>query len=142
MGYYAEQCGTDFFIDKKHFSEMIKAIHNLGDHPEKMGGGSYKDGKTVSRHYSWVQMNFVESYDVKYIFDCWRWNVNFDDDGNITDIYFDGQKLGDDYELFQAIAPFVKDQSFIEMRGEDNAMWRWSFKNKKCEEVSPKIIWE
>jgi hypothetical protein len=32
--------------------------------------------------------------------------------------------------------------SYIEMYGEDGDKWRWIFKNGKCEEVYPKVIWE
>lgn len=142
MGYYMEQRGSAFFIDKNHFPKMIDAIHSLGNHPEKMGGGSYQGGKTISKHYSWVKMNFVESYDVKYIFDCWRWQTHFDDEGNITDISFDGEKMGDDRVLFDTIAPFVKEGSFIEMSGEDNDMWRWKFTNSICKEIGARIVWD
>lgn len=142
MGYYVEQNGFDFFIDKKHFPDVIKAIHNLANYPDMMGGGSYEGEKTISKHYSWVNMNFSKSDDLKNIFNCWRWNIDFDDEGNIADIFFDGEKLGDDRVLLDTIAPFVKHNSFIQMRGEDNDMWRWVFRDGKCFEMSPRIIWD
>ena len=142
MGYYIEQRGGAFFIDKKHFPDVIKAIHNLANYPDMMGGGSYEGGKTISKHYSWVKMSFVNSTDLENIFNCWRWNINFDDDGNINNLFFDGEKMGDDRVLLDAIAPFVKEGSFIEMCGEDNDLWRWKFTNKICKEVSARIVWD
>ena len=142
MGYCMEQRGADFFISKENFPKMIKAIHALVNEPDKMGGGSYSGGKTISKHYSWVDMSFCNITDVEKIFQCWRWNVYFDDNNNITDISFDGEKMGDDRVLFDAIAPFVENNSFIEMRGEDTDMWRWKFVNGKCKEIGARIIWD
>ena len=141
MGYYMTQHEADFYIDSRDFPDMIKAIHELVNHPEKMGGSSF-NGNLDKRHYSWVDMSFVNTSDVKKIFNCWRWSITQDKHGNIIDIIFEGEKLGDDFYLFQAIAPFVTQDSFIEMHGEDNQMWRWKFINGKCEEITPTISWE
>lgn len=142
MGYYMEQRGANFFVDKRHFPKMIKAIHHLADFSDKMGGGSYSPDGVTARHYSWVNMNFVNLQDIEEIFRCWRWQVYLDEDGHITDISFDGEKLGDDLVLLEAIAPFVKNNSFIEMNGEDNSIWRWKFTDKQCHEINPTIVWD
>lgn len=72
------------------------------------------------------------------------YELKFDDNGNIVDISFYGDKLGNDLKAFQKIAPFVRNGSFIEMEGEDNETWRWFFKNGKCREVKAKVsvTWE
>ena len=72
------------------------------------------------------------------------YELKFDDDGNIVDISFYGEKLGDDLKVFQKIAPYVRAGSFLEMEGEDNEMWRWVFQNGKCREVKAKVqvTWE
>lgn len=72
------------------------------------------------------------------------YELKFDDDGNIVDISFYGDKLGDEPRVFQKIAPYVKDGSYIEMEGEDNDIWRWVFKDSKCREVKAEVsvIWE
>lgn len=44
--------------------------------------------------------------------------------------------------MFKAIAPFVKDGSFLEIHGEDGAMWRWKFSNGKMRQIGAKIVWE
>jgi len=66
-----------------------------------------------------------------------------DKDGNITDLDFVGDEVstGED-EMFEKIAPFVRDGSFIEMRDEDGEMWRWVFFGGKAREIVPKIIWD
>jgi len=70
-----------------------------------------------------------------------RWDIDFDEEDNVIEIDFTGEKLGSDEAIFNAIAPFVKEGSFIEMRGEDGEMWRWVFENGNCKEVKPKIKW-
>lgn len=72
----------------------------------------------------------------------WGWETITDNEGNIIGISFKGEKLGDDFELFEAIAPFVKEGSFIQMSGEEDEIWRWSFNGEKCFEIYPTIIWE
>ena len=66
-----------------------------------------------------------------------------DNDGNVTDLDFAGDKLAyDEDEMFEKIAPYVDDGSFIEMSGEDGAQWRWVFSGGKVREVKAKIIWD
>lgn len=44
--------------------------------------------------------------------------------------------------LFEALAPYVNEGSFIECQGEDGAMWRYVFRDGKVKEIQPKIVWE
>lgn len=125
MGYHVEQLDGKFFVSADVIPSLIETIHKLAE-----------NGK-----YSWVRDNYIDSNDVTDIFRCWRWDIDMDKHGNIVDIRFDGEKLGDDEVFFKEIAPFVQDGSFIEMRGEDNAMWRWKFSNGKLKELYPEIIW-
>ena len=69
------------------------------------------------------------------------YEFEFDDDGNITGIEHIGHNLGDDLEMFQSIAPFVAEGSFLDMSGEDAERWKWIFKDGKCQEIRPKLIW-
>lgn len=50
------------------------------------------------------------------------------------ELSFIGQKAGEDDALFAAIAPFVEAGSFIDMIGEDNAIWRWYFDGQELQE--------
>ena len=125
MGYHVEQLDSGFFVAADVIPSLIETIHKLAENGQ----------------YSWVRDNYIDSNDVTDIFRCWRWDIDMDKHGNIVDIRFDGEKLGDDEVFFKAIAPFVQDGSFIEMRGEDNAMWRWKFSNGKLREIYPEIIW-
>ena len=68
--------------------------------------------------------------------------AELDDEGNIIDLNFNGDKLAyDEDTMFQAIAPYVEDGNFIEMVGEDGDRWRWVFKDGKCKEVRAEVTW-
>lgn len=70
------------------------------------------------------------------------YDYKFDTDGNINEIEYVGEKLGDDYNLFQRVAPYVRDGSFIEMHGEDGEHWRWIFKVGKCLKITARVTWK
>ena len=68
--------------------------------------------------------------------------AELDDDGNIIDLEFHGDKLAyDEDQMFQAVAPYVKSGSYIEMDGEDGSRWRWKFQDGKWKEVMAKLTW-
>lgn len=138
MGYYATQTDSHVVIDKCDFPKVIQAIHALAKTAERDGGG-YSKGK---KHYSWIGNNFDKIEDIEELFQYWRWETFFDSEGNICDLNFSGEKLGDDEILLNAIAPFVKEGSYIQMAGEDDVMWRWKFSADKMLEIHPKITWE
>lgn len=112
---------------KKNHAKVLKAIQNLKD-----------------KRYSWVDDNFHKINDLKDILEAWRWSPGFNEagSGDIEEIEFTGEKAGDDFVLFDAIASFVEKGSFIEMVGEDGEMWRWLFDGKHCSEQKAKITYE
>ena len=67
------------------------------------------------------------------------YDFQLDSDGNISELEFTGEKLGSDFELFQSIAPYVKDGSYIWMHGADGSKWRWVFQSVICKEVKEKV---
>jgi len=133
MGYCMTQQDSDFFVSAANLPKMVKAIQSLH------GNESIRD--TSGRHFSWVESDFFVFNDAERILQAWRWNGELDGEGNINAIYFEGEKLGDDNVLFDAIAPFVKAGSFIEMRGEDGERWRWCFDGKTMVEKQAIIEW-
>ena len=129
MGYYMSQQRENFFVPSNHVNDIVRAIHRLA--LDKQDNGC-----------SWVDDSVLDMVDVKDVFRFWGWGIEQNMDGDIVDINFDGEKLHEDDVLFRAIAPFVKHNSYIEMCGEDNTMWRWAFKNGVMIEQTPKITWE
>ena len=72
--------------------------------------------------------------------DHWSWNSIFDSEGNMVHISFVGEKLTEDLELLDAIAPFVERGSYIHMAGEDFGTWRWYFDGENCIEEQPELV--
>ena len=131
MGYYMDLREAVFEIKKGKKIEAMNAIKRAVD-----------EGRIVA----WVNGKATESADTfeDALGSC-RWEYYTYDDGHgksTQGLYFDGEKLGSDYNLFCAIAPYVKDGSYIEMQGEDGEIWRWKFKDGNCYEVYPTIVWD
>jgi len=135
MGYCMHLEATQFHLPKKHFKAALKAIQGLaGKETIRDGGG---------RHFSWVDSaEFINATTLEAALEAWRWHPELDEKGDIVDLQFEGEKSGDDEILFGAIAPFVKEGSYIQMMGEDGHRWRWKFNGKACTEVNSTVVWD
>ena len=69
------------------------------------------------------------------------YRFELDPDGNIVGIKLSHCPIGEDFPVFQQIAPYVRDKSFILFSGEGHEAWKWVFENGKCRKVVPQIIW-
>lgn len=135
MGYCIDVTDSCFEISKEQHEKALAAIKALA------GNETITDGS--GPHFSWVlTQEFVKAKSLSEALKAWRWQGSIDEEGHLYAISFSGEKLGDDEMLFRALAPFVKDGSYIEFRGEDNAMWRYVFENGKMEEKFATVTWE
>jgi hypothetical protein len=125
MGYCMSQKNAKFKIKASKRAKVLNAIKGLH------GKESIHD--SGGRHFSWVDHNFHKLNDLADIFRAWRWEIT-EEAGDVVNISFSGEKLGDDGILFEAIAKYVEKGSFIEMEGEDDSIWRWEFNGKTCRE--------
>ncbi len=133
MGYCMTQRDTSFRIRANKVNEALKAVQSLH------GKETISDGN--GRHFYWVSNTFWKRDSLPAILKEWRWEITFDECGDVENMAFAGEKIGDEMKLFGAIAPFVEKGSFIEMDGEDGCMWRWVFDGMTCKEISPTITW-
>lgn len=86
-----------------------------------------------------VNENFIENYFMEFAY----FRPEFDNDGNITNLMFEGEKYGwGEKELFRKIAPYVKEESYIHMVGEDGEHWKWEFQDGKCYEIPMNYSWD
>lgn len=135
MGYCIELRNSSFKIKSENKENTLKAIKGLA--------GQETIGDSSGRHFSWVNTpDFFFAKTLEEAMKAWRWAIYSNPDGDIDEISFCGQKLGDDEILFSAMAPFVENDSFLEMHGEDGSMWRWVFKDGKLEEKTATVSWE
>lgn len=142
MGYCMSQNGSKFYIAQADQAAALATALELCNHPEKMSAGWFDQITKVWSSFSWVDIDeFRAAKTLVEALKAWRWIIEVDVDDNVIAILFDGEKLGQDQLLFDAIAPWVQDGSYIEMSGEDGSMWRWVFEAGKCHEVQATITW-
>jgi len=147
MGYYVEMV-TCVTIPKKNINACLNAINEL--HTDKnllkyAGGGVFPKKGTVAEYawYSWVDNPPNGKFEnlQKALLE-WRYDNKVDKNGNVIITYFHGEKWGDDELLFKTIAPFVKNNSTIEVTGEDDNHWRYVFSNKQVKMEKGKVVYE
>jgi hypothetical protein len=72
-----------------------------------------------------------------------QWKTYTDGNGTLNGILFVGKVYRDDDQLFSIIAPYAYSGSYVIMRGEDGAIWRWLIDaNGRCKEQEGSIHFE
>lgn len=160
MGYCIDVTINDVVIPAAKVPGAIKALLELMSQVDSIGhGGSWAGGRKTSSHFSWVSTEAVvkalKKGDLATALDEWRYeceDVNKDelevlgdalkDYADVKLAYFTGEKLGQDEELWCALAPFVRKGGTMEFRGEDDARWRYVFDGEGMIEQTGKTVWE
>ena len=136
MGYCIDMRAASFRVPADNFTAARDAIVKLMERGAKEGRGFSSGGN----HFSWMNDHGITAEtSFEDAMKAWRYPVFLDDEGNVNDIQFWGEKLGQEDLLFEVIAPFVTPGSHIEMHGEDGTIWRWQFDGKTCKEVTAKV---
>lgn len=81
-------------------------------------------------HFRWVDTKKVlDARDFPAVMEAWGFTLATNDIGDYIGIRFltPVMKLGDEEILLKAIAPYVDEGSYITVKGEDDARWRWHF---------------
>jgi hypothetical protein len=126
MGYYINQVGSNFCIKAKNIQPAFKALK----------GHFIETGDA-----SWINANeVINAKTFQEAMEACRWDVNSKVD--ICEIQFNGEKLGDEETILNVIAPYVEAGSYIEMSGEEDSRWRWSFDGQRVTEVDAEIDYE
>ena len=164
MGYYIQTPETSFAIrtdDLPRFFDLVSNLMSDENVEENGHGGSYADGGKTQSWYSWVSTDAVRravaDRDIVRVFEEWGYELelvspfgselDFLNEANgetifRLDIRNGDAKIGDEETFFAAIAPVVVDGSYLDVRGEDGAEWRWMWKNGKfySQDVESKTI--
>ena len=139
------QIGCDIKITKAQQKKGFKPVQEklLKDVDAKGGGGTWSGGKKTESNYAWVDNDEIKNAkNLGDICKAFRWEPEYDKNGDIVSLNFCGEKYGDEDCLFEAIAPYIKNGSFIEVIGEDDCRWRWIFKKGKVKQVHATITYE
>lgn len=102
-----------------------------------------KEYAKTKKDIAWVNNSeLIYSEDVMESMCAIRYPLYIDTKTELLKIdFFNGEKLGDDFEIFAQIASYIED-GYIEYQGEDGDLWRYVFKDGKVSEVYPEIVWE
>jgi len=129
MGYYVNITDQNFTVKKENFPAAYDALCAINDEKYnhlKRGGSHGPDGQTAY-WYSWMPENYpAETETLLDILDLLGFAVHLDSDGNIDSIGYDN-KTGNEEIFFMALAPYVKDGSWVLWHGEDDEIWGWEF---------------
>lgn len=134
MGYYIEMIDSKFEIKKENFKKALESLKSVFV-PENMNCYDYIGGKQYP-HFSWVDTHEVlRSKTLGEALEEIRYEPEYDDNGDICNVEFTGQKYGSENVFFNALAPYVESGSYIAFEGEDGDTWEWSFNNGKVEQI-------
>ena len=143
MGYYIQTPQTSFRIRTEDLPRFFDLVANLmsDENIEENGtGGTYQGGIKRQGWYAWVDTDTVRKAaadrDIIRVFGAWGYDLELVNEENGESIYFldirgGDAKIGNEETFFAAIAPVVVHGSFIDVRGEDDAEWRWLWENGK-----------
>lgn len=124
MGYSMSQVGGEFRINYANKQAALKRGRPIFGHWVREGEGEGARCRTLEE-----------------LFDLWGYRASTDDDGNITALSFESEKIGVEKKLFDAIAGCVVDGSYLEMCGEESDHWRWCFDGTSCTEKAARVQW-
>jgi len=149
MGYYIGTEDVNIFLDKKYFDDVYKKMCELNDFHELKRGGSFGantdevEGDRYPRNkwFSWMEYNYPEIYsDMESILQALGIEFTLDDDGNLVSLWYHDKSGNEDY-FFSCFAGFVKDGSYINMKGEESEdYYRYIFKDGKMIHQSADVV--
>lgn len=124
MGYGMSQVCAKFTILCARKQEALKALKKMD--PNTKGKG-FVLGK---KEWAWVDQTTVnEAETLEEALEEWAFEASINEEGDIIDLTFISEKLGQEPEMFKVLAPFVESGSYIQMIGEDHSEWCWTFNN-------------
>jgi hypothetical protein len=129
MGYYVTLENVDFTIPADKVADAFEAMKALNSRDDLKTGGSWQGGKQTERWFAWMDADYDKTCkDAKAILDMLGFEVEVADDGGLSLVGYDS-KTGSEEHFVRTLAPFVKEGSYMEWRGEEGDRWRWVILN-------------
>lgn len=122
MGYYMYLMKSKFKMKENSEEKALEALKELARkdiYLDWIYNEEIKNASTFNEAMRACRWEVVEQYD---------------------SICFNGEKYGSDDLIFNTIALYVEDDSYIQMQGEDGLIWRWIFKDGQCIERQATIV--
>jgi hypothetical protein len=144
MGYYISLRASNFYIENDKKEEALKLFKdNMLSRVDELGrGGCFAEGKKKETWFSWTDTKRLqETQTIEDVIKQFGWEPETDNDGNIVDLYFDHDKMGQEDLLFDTIAPCVRAGSYLDMEGEEGDLWRWYFDGEQMLDQTGKVTY-
>jgi hypothetical protein len=138
MGYYINIVNSTAKIKKENFDKAYKVACDLNKRDDLKSGGSWANGKCVSKHFSWMDENYPETCkNIKEIIEALGFGTRIDEKGDLIIESYD-DKTGDEEKFLEALAPFIEGE--IHWSGEESEHWLITFKKGKLQKKEGTIV--
>lgn len=131
MSYEMVQLGQEFKIKAEHKDAAFKSLNKWAKKIE----AEYR------KKYGVCYSPVGGANNLEDALSCLGWDADLNATGDITELYFKGERLHDEDDWLEIIAPYVQRGSRLEMRGGDDYLWCWYFDGIHCNTYNGKIIY-
>jgi hypothetical protein len=135
MGYYIDLTEAEWEI-----SESPEALATIREMPTKYHAIKRGGSSNGEKWFSWMNDTEIETTDtVENVFNQLGFETDKVDGGFQLTAY--NSKTGQEDLFLAVMAPFTKDGSYVEWRGEDGALWRYEIRDGRMFRVECDIVW-
>ena len=160
MGYYVDIEDISWEMSMVHEEKAFKALCALNHDPDiDKRGRSFSNGEPDKRWFSWMPEDYDKTtksvYDILNMlgFEVEILPVIEEEVGELEPwekgyspqtlyIYSYSSKIGQENLFLQALAPFVKEGSYIVWRGEHGERWKDAYEDGKMITYSARTVWD
>lgn len=156
MGYYITATDAGWTVPADKVDAAFRAVKELNrDHSLKNGGFYGPDTPTrpaesvsvsdrPDKWFSWMDWNYDELCEnIAEVFNELGFEEAYiDSDGNFNLEDFYDSKTGNEEHFLRAIAPFSTEGSFVNFRGEDDTLFRYTVRDGELVEQIGSISWD
>lgn len=116
MGYYVHLRSAEFVIPRT--DEVFQVLKDLNKRDDLKSGGAYGPGGKTESWFSWMPTDWDKTCtNAQEVFELLGFTV--DPEADYFSLEFYDSKTGDEFEFVKAVAPYVRDGSYMEWIGED-----------------------
>lgn len=134
MGYHISIMDISFRIQSHQYADMMD--HLIKWHT-KLKSDKAEPLKWIDHDQALAMLN---EGDILAYFDHWGYRPTIDiTTGDINGLDHHAEKLGSEGSLWEQIAPWVDDESYMNCQGEDHELWRWYWRQGRFFEVEAEI---
>lgn len=128
MGYNVSTTEINATIPSENLAEATRRLKALNHKPgvEKRGGRFPGNGAPQDKWFSWMEWNYDEVYDTaQEILEALGFDTYSDGSGGLSIDHYDSKTGQEELFIFE-IADLMNEDWYIEWRGEDGALFKWS----------------